>query len=101
VDASEPWLAGVFSKNHGDASLIRLYVSKHGVHIHADVNAAYNILRKACPDAFTRKGIPVKLYPRRIDIDIHENRKTSPDIFGWNGAGARHHPQLFSNPAPS
>jgi hypothetical protein len=41
------------------------------------------------------------VYPRRIDINVHENRKTSPDIFGWNGAGARHHPQLVSNPAPS
>jgi hypothetical protein len=78
-----------------------LYVSKHGVHIHADVNAACNILRKACPDPFMRKGIPEKLYPRRIDIKIHENRKTSPDIFGWNGAGVQHHSQLVSNPAPS
>ena len=48
--------------------------------IHAEVNGAYNIVRKAYPDAFTKSGIPVKLYPRRINVSINEIRKKSPDI---------------------
>nr|MDO8112824.1 transposase [Candidatus Sigynarchaeota archaeon] len=78
-----------------------LYVSKHGIHIHADVNAACNIVRKACPDAFTRHDMPVKLYPRRINVNINDNSKKSPDIFGWNGAGVRHHPDRVIYPHQS
>ena len=75
--------------------------SKEGKHIHADVNGAYNIVRKACPGAFTSKGVPIKLYPKRIDVSIYEIREKSPDIFGLNGAGARHHPKLINSPVPS
>jgi len=75
-----------------------LYVSKNGIHIHADVNGAYNIMRKVCSDAFTKKDVPVKLYLRRIDVSINEIRKKSPDIFGWNGVGARHHPKPVYTP---
>ena len=78
-----------------------LYVSKHGICIHADVNAACNIMRRACPDAFVMHGMPVKLYPRRINVSVHEKITKSLDIFGWNGAGVRHHPDLVYNPAPS
>jgi hypothetical protein len=76
-------------------------VSKDGNYIHADVNGAYNILQKACSDAFTKKDIRVKLYPRRIAVSINEIRKKSPDIFGWKGAGVRHHPKPVCNPVPS
>lgn len=44
---------------------------------------------------------PVKLYPRRIDGSINEIRKKSPDIFGCNGVGARHHPKPVCFPVQS
>ncbi|HME54369.1 MAG TPA: hypothetical protein VKM55_19240, partial [Candidatus Lokiarchaeia archaeon] len=78
-----------------------LYVSKDGTRIHADVNGACNIVQKACPGAFAWHGKPVKLYPRRIDASVFDHREKSPDIFGWKGAGVRHHPGLVYNPAPS
>jgi hypothetical protein len=76
-------------------------INKNGKYIHADVNGAYNIVRAAYPDTFMKKDIPVKRYPRRIDVSINEIRKKSPDIFGWNGACVRHHPKPVCNPVPS
>jgi putative transposase len=46
-----------------------LFRASTGQSIHADVNAAYNIIRKAAPDAFTSRGVedvvvhPVRLRP--------------------------------------
>ena len=75
-----------------------LYVSKEGKRIHADVNGAYNIIRKECPDAFTMLINLVKLHPRRIDVSINDSRKKSLDIFGWNRAGGGHYPKPVNNP---
>jgi IS605 OrfB family transposase len=58
-----------------------LYTSKNGTQIHADVNAAYNILRKGVPEAFglTGQGVTtpmalngsrVRLYPKILDIPV-------------------------------
>ena len=43
-----------------------LFKSKEGIIINADVNGAYNILKKAVPNAFTANGIEaVGLQPTR------------------------------------
>jgi transposase len=55
--------------------------SKNGTQIHADVNGAYNILRKGVPEAFGLTGLPettglenrgfrVRLYPKIFDIKV-------------------------------
>lgn len=53
-------------------------MSKKGKHIHVDMNAAYNLVRKEYQDAFMRRVIPVKLYPRRINVAINDNLEISP-----------------------
>jgi len=58
-----------------------LYTSKNGTQIHADVNGAYNILRKGVPEAFgltgpgvttpvALNGSRVRLYPKILDIPV-------------------------------
>ncbi|WXG42390.1 MAG: transposase [Candidatus Freyarchaeum deiterrae] len=47
-----------------------LFRSNKGVVINADVNAAYNIIRKAFPEAFTADGIEgVGLHPVRMNLN--------------------------------
>jgi putative transposase len=48
-----------------------LFRSNKGVVINADVNAAYNIIRKAFPKAFTADGIEgvIGLHPARMDLN--------------------------------
>ncbi|WXG42464.1 MAG: transposase [Candidatus Freyarchaeum deiterrae] len=47
-----------------------MFRSNKGVVINADVNAAYNIIRKAFPEAFTADGIEgVGLHPARMDLN--------------------------------
>jgi putative transposase len=48
-----------------------LFRSNEGVVINADVNAAYNIIRKAFPEAFTADGIEgvIGLHPARMDLN--------------------------------
>lgn len=46
-----------------------LFKSAAGTFINADVNGAYNIIRKAIPKAFNMDGIEgVGLHPRRLSI---------------------------------
>jgi len=45
-----------------------LYISKNGTQIHADVNGAYNILRKGCPEALGLNGMGARLYPKQETI---------------------------------
>jgi putative transposase len=52
------------------------FVASDGRHIHADVNASYNILRQALPSAFARgiKGVvvrPVRVQPVRKLVNWH------------------------------
>jgi len=49
------------------------FISAQGMHIHADVNGSYNILRKALPSAFSRgiKGVVVR--PRRLQTVRRKN----------------------------
>jgi putative transposase len=42
------------------------FVAADGRHIHADVNASYNILRNALPSAFARGTQGVVVRPRRV-----------------------------------
>ena len=46
-----------------------LYISANGTQVHADVNAAYNIMRKACPEALGLNGAGTRLYPKRVNIN--------------------------------
>ena len=49
----------------------RLYRTKDGRKICADVNGAYNILRKSRPDAFDAKGIAgYVVHPVRLAITV-------------------------------
>jgi IS605 OrfB family transposase len=45
-----------------------LYRSKHGTLLNADVNSAYNILRKVVPNAFAEGIVDVGLHPKCIHI---------------------------------
>lgn len=48
-----------------------LYTSSNGTLIQSDVNGAYNILRKAFPDAITAEGIAgARLHPMLLDIPV-------------------------------
>jgi len=47
-----------------------LYTSAAGVQIHADVNAAYNIMRKACPASLGTKGAGIRPYPVTRGIPV-------------------------------
>jgi IS605 OrfB family transposase len=48
-----------------------LFRCSNGMIINADVNAAYNIIRKAFPKAFTADGIEgVGLHPARMDLNM-------------------------------
>ena len=42
------------------------FISAQGIHIHADVNGSYNILRKALPSAFSRGIQGVVVRPLRV-----------------------------------
>ena len=51
------------------------FASKNNQHINADVNGAYNIVRKVTPDAFTAEGVedggvatPYVVHPARITL---------------------------------
>lgn len=66
-----------------------LYVSKGGIEINADVNAAYNILVKAFPDSIPDRSktniIPVKINPRGYILpkktqEIHDAAKERKEI---------------------
>lgn len=48
-----------------------LYTSSNGTLIQSDVNGAYNILRKAFPDAITAEGIAgARLHPMLLEIPV-------------------------------
>lgn len=46
-----------------------LYVSSNGIEMNADVNGAYNILRKCKPNAFAKGVEGVGLHPVRVTVD--------------------------------
>jgi putative transposase len=45
-----------------------LYQAASGRHINADVNCAYNILRKALPDAFGKGIVGAAVHPIRLSV---------------------------------
>jgi putative transposase len=48
-----------------------LYIDGCGNEIHADVNGAYNILRKKCPEAFGLKGAATRPWPVILNMTSH------------------------------
>lgn len=46
-----------------------MFVSNNGIEINADVNSAYNILRKAFPDKNIEYDIESCLHPRIITVE--------------------------------
>ena len=46
-----------------------LFVSNHGVQINADVNAAYQIMKKVFPNVFTDGIEDAVSHPVRVDIN--------------------------------
>jgi putative transposase len=48
-----------------------LYVDGCGNEIHADVNGAYNILRKKRPEAFGLKGVAIRPWPVILNMTCH------------------------------
>ncbi|WXG40400.1 MAG: transposase [Candidatus Freyarchaeum deiterrae] len=57
-----------FDKYAGNRTSRGLFRSSKGIIINADVNAAYNIVRKAFPDAFADGIEGVGLHPVRMDL---------------------------------
>ena len=57
-----------------------IFRSKDGILIHADLNAVYNIIKKAIPEAFA-DGIEggIGLYPRSLSIPEFTGMITSKD----------------------
>lgn len=51
----------------------RLYCSHNGILIHADLIAAYNIMRKAIPDAFADRILDAGLHPVGSSINDMAN----------------------------
>jgi putative transposase len=45
-----------------------IFRSKDGILMHADLNAVYNIIRKAVPEAFADGIEGIGLYPRSLSI---------------------------------
>ena len=45
-----------------------IFRSKDGILMHADLNAVYNIIRKAFPEAFADGIEGIGLYPRSLSI---------------------------------
>ena len=45
-----------------------VFRSSDGILIHADLNAVYNIIKKAIPEAFANGIEGIGLYPRRLSI---------------------------------
>ncbi|MHB1813114.1 MAG: IS200/IS605 family accessory protein TnpB-related protein, partial [Thermoplasmataceae archaeon] len=46
-----------------------VFRSKNGILIHADLQAVYNIIKKAIPEAFVNGIEGIGLYPRSLSID--------------------------------
>ena len=46
-----------------------VFRSKNGILIHADLQAVYNIIKKAVPEAFVNGIEGIGLYPRSLSID--------------------------------
>ncbi|MFX0211432.1 MAG: RNA-guided endonuclease InsQ/TnpB family protein [Candidatus Hodarchaeota archaeon] len=49
-----------------------LYRSQNGTLLNADVNSAYNILRKVVPNAFAEGIAGVGLHPKQVNIWLHD-----------------------------
>jgi putative transposase len=56
-----------------------VFKSKNGILIHADLQAVYNIIRKAVPEAFADGIEGIGLYPRSLSIPEFTGLITSKD----------------------
>jgi len=54
-----------------------IFRSKNGIQIHADLNAVYNIIKKAVPEAFADGIEDVGLYPRSLSVSEFTGMITS------------------------
>lgn len=55
-----------------------LYISQNGIAINADVNASYNILKKAFPEAFGIRNSEVLVTPRKVNLEGHAPKIVIP-----------------------
>jgi putative transposase len=54
-----------------------IFRSKDGILMHADLNAVYNIIRKAVPEAFADGIESIGLYPRSLSVSEFTGMITS------------------------
>jgi putative transposase len=57
-----------------------MFRSKNGILIHADLQAVYNIIKKAIPEAFADGIEGTGLYPRSLSIPEFTGLKTSKEV---------------------
>ena len=57
-----------FRRSAGDAFKRGLYRASDGRHINADVNGAYNIIRKVLPDVFGKGIAGAAVHPVRLPV---------------------------------
>jgi putative transposase len=57
-----------------------IFKSKDGILIHADLQAVYNIIKKAIPEAFADGIEGIGLYPRSLSIPEFTGLTTSKEF---------------------